>query len=321
MNVSLVIDYIRNDNLTLTASLEGEDIKIYPSRDINFTTFQVIYVSFNLTAKLGAVPGTSEIIFKIMKGSLLYLKIQEVIEIGYSFDYSNLFYQSQVVKGENILVSMNLKNFLPNATQTLNVSFTGITENSIEDFISEEILSENEIKGVTYYLKSLESITNDSIIIKMRILINATEYYSKIFTVNIIPRFEIISATYPATVPQGDTAYLIIIIRNNQDNSEQFSLFINGIKYATNIAELNTGENTIMVSTIPSVNPYEFGIKKYRVVLKDSNNEEIALFYFEVNLELSSLNLFLFYILPIIAPIGIILFFKNREIKYKKLRR
>ena len=247
--------------------------------------------------------------------------IQKEIQIGYSFDYSNLIYQNQVVKGENIFVAMNLKNFLPNATQTLNVSFTEITENSIEEFSSEETLIENEIKAVTYYLKTLESITNDSIILKMRILINATEYYSKIFTVYIIPKFEIISASYPVTVPQGDPAYLIIIIRNNQEHTEKFSLYINGIPYATNIDELNTGENTIIASTIPTINPYEFGIKKYRVVLMDSEDEEIALFYFEVNLELSVLNLLLFYILPIIAPIGIILFFKNRDIKHKKLRR
>jgi len=321
VNVSLVIDYIRNDNLTLTASLEGENIKIYPSQEINFTASHVIYVPFNLTAKLGAVPGTSEITFKILKGSLPYFEIQKAIQVGYSFDYSNLIYQNQVVKGENIYVAMNLKNFLPNATQTLNVSFTGITENSIEEFSSEEILSENERKTVIYYLKTLESIINNSITIEMRILINATEYYSTKFAVNIIPKFEILSASYPATVPQGESAYLIIIIRNNQENSEQFSLYINGIPYATNIAELNTGENIIIASTIPTINPYEFGIKKYRVVLKDSEDEEIALFYFEVNLELSVLNLLLFYLLPIIAPIGIILFFKNRDIKHKKLRR
>ena len=84
---------------------------------------------------------------------------------------------------------------------------------------------------------------------------------------------------------------------------------------------MNTGENIIIAVFTPTINPYEFGIKKYRVELKDSANEDIALFYFEVSLELSSLNLVLFYILPIIIPIGIILYFKNKEIKHKKLRR
>lgn len=321
INISLLINYIRNDNLTLTASLKGQEIEIFPSQEINFTTSQIILVSFNLTAKFGAVPGNSEIIFNIKKGNLYYFQFKKIIQIGYSFDYSDLIHQSKVVKGENIFVSMSLKNFLPNATQSLNISFIGITENNIEDYIIEELLEENEIKTVTYYLKSLESITNDTIRIKMRILINTTEYYSKLFSVEIIPKYEIISASFPEKISQGVSAYLIIIIRNNQEDPEEFSLHINGKQYTTNIDELNTGENSIVTTLIPSINPYEFGTKKYRVALKDSENEEIALFYFEVTLELSTLNLVLFYVLPILVPVGIILFYKNKEIKHKKLRR
>jgi len=321
INVSLVINYTRSDNLTLTASLEGEDIKNYPSQEINFTAFEEIRISFNLTAKFGALPGTSEISFKVKQGNLFYLEIKKVIEIGYSFDYSNLIYRSKVVPGDNIFVSMNLKNFLPNETQTLNISFIGITQNCIEDFIQEEMLSENEIKTVSYNLKSSDSIINDTIMIKMRILINITEYYSETFTIEITPRFELISVFFPESVPQGTHAYLIITIQNNQENTEAFSLYINGKRVGTNIAELITGENRIVAQVMPTINPYEFGVKKYRVVLKDSTDEEIERFYFEVAIELSTLNLVIFYILPIIVPIGIILFFKNKDIKHKKLRR
>lgn len=322
VNVSLFLNYTRNDNLTLTASIVGQDIVNYPSQEINFTSIEeIIQIDFNLTSRFGAELGSSEIFFRIKKGSIIYLEIKEVIEIGYSFDYSNLLYQDKVVKGENIFVSINLKNFLPNATQTLNVSFTGITENCIEEIISEESLSEKEIVNVVYYLKTLESILNDTIRIEMKISINTTEYYSKKFTVEIMPKFEIISATFPQSIPQGDTAYLIIIIQNNQEISEAFSLYINNVKFGTNIAELNTGENIIVAKIVPTINPYEFGIRSYRVKLTDSQDQEIALFYFETSLELSTLNLILFYLLPIIVPIGIILYFKNKDIKHKKLRR
>ncbi len=322
VNVSLFLNYTRNNNLTLTASIEGQDIVNFPSQEINFTTVEeLIQIDFNLTAKFGAEPGSSEIFFRIKSGSILYLEIKEIIEIGYSFEYSNLLYQDKVVKGENLLVSMNLKNFLPNATQTLNVSFTGITENSIEDIITEESLSEKETITVVYNLKTLESILNDTIRIEMKISINTTEYYSEIFTVEIIPKFEIISTTFPKSIPQGKTAYLIIIITNNQEISEAFSLYINDIKIGTNIADLNTGENIIVAKIVPTINPYEFGIRSYRVKLTDSKDQEIALFYFGVSLELSTLNLILFYLLPGIVPIGIILYFKNKDIKHKKLRR
>ncbi len=321
VNVSMNINYTRSEGSILTASLEGLDIIEYPSQDINFTANQEVRIDFNLTAKFDAVPGLSEISFKIKKGNILYLEIIRTIEIGYSFDYSNLLYQSSVVKGDNLVVSMNLRNFLPNATQTLNVSFTGITEGSIEDLIQEETLSENQIKSVVFILKTSESISNSTIQIKMEISINATIYYTQSFRINIIPEFEILSATFPNAVPQGESAYLIIIIQNNREIPESFSLYINNIKQGTNLNQLDTGENRIIASIIPTINPYEFGVKKYRVVLKDSEDANIASFYFEVSLEISNLNLILFYILPILAPVGIILYFKNRYLKHKKLRR
>ena len=122
-------------------------------------------------------------------------------------------------------------------------------------------------------------------------------------------------------MPQGSNAYLIIVIQNNQENPEDFSLFINGKNTATNLPELITGENTLVVEFTPTINPYEFGIKKYKIVLKDSQDDEIERFYFEITIELSTLNLIIFYLAPILVPIGIILFFKNKDIKHKKLRR
>jgi hypothetical protein len=167
----------------------------------------------------------------------------------------------------------------------------------------------------------LESIILDEISIEMSILINTTEYYSETFTIEVIPKFELISVSFPNKVPQGSIAYLIIIIQNNQENPEDFSLYINGKNSPTNLPELSSGENRIVVKITPTINPYEFGIKKYKILLKDSQEDEIGRFYFEVRIALSTLNFIIFYLAPIIVPIGIILFFKNKDIKHKKLRR
>jgi len=321
VNVSVLINYTRKDNLTLTATWEGVDIVSTPAQVINFTASEEVRISFNLTAKIGTSPGPSEIFFRIKKGNILYLEIKKIIEIGYSFDYSNLLYQSQVVSGDNIYVSMNLINFLPNASQSLNISFVGTAEKSIEYFLREETLLENEIKTVSYNLISYESIKNETISIKMSILINTTEYYTKIFTVEMIPKYEVKSVSFPGKIPQGTEGYLIIVIQNNQRNSEEFSLLINGKVVQTNLNELVLGENRIVKKIIPTLNPYEFGKKTYKIILKDNLEKDIARFYFEVELELSSLNLVLFYVLPIMIPVGIILYFLNKDIKHKKLIR
>ena len=321
LNVTLLLNYTRTEDLTLTASLEGEDIISYPSQDLNFTASTELNVSFDLTAKFGISPGPSEITFNFKRGNVTYLSVKKLIEIGYSFNYEHLIYQSKVVSGHNIQVSLDLINFLPNATQSLNISFTGILENTIETFIQEETIDKDESKSVSYYLKSLEGINFSIIRIEMNILQNATVYYTEQITIEIVPEFEIISVSFPGQVPQGSYASLIIIIQNNKDVFESFSLSINGRNIQTNIDELSPGENRITKSFIPTSNPYEFGTKVYRIVLMNSEDEEIAGFYFEVVLELSTFNLMIFYLLPSIIPVGIILYFLSRDIKHKKLRR
>ncbi|MFW9867829.1 MAG: hypothetical protein ACFFEN_17175 [Candidatus Thorarchaeota archaeon] len=322
VNITLPINYTRTDNLTLTASLEGENIVNFPSHQVNFTVSEeIIDVRFNLTARFGAIPGPSEIIFKIKKGNILYLQVREVIEIGYSFDYSNLIYQSKVVRGDNVYVSLNLINFLPNATQNLNISFTGVSENTIDSFIQEETLIEKEIKTVSYSLKTSETIKTRSIQIKMEILQNTTVYYKEVLSIELIPKYEIISASFPEISTQGANAYIIIIIKNNLHTAEEFSLFINGREVQTNINELVYGENRIVKSIVPTKNPYDFETKSYRLLLMDSADEEIVRFYFTVSLQLSTFNFVIFYLLPSIIPIGIILYFVSKEIKHKKLRR
>ncbi|MHA2038717.1 MAG: hypothetical protein ACW972_07425 [Promethearchaeota archaeon] len=321
VNITLLINNARSEDLNLTASLEGEDIVQYASQGLNFSASTQLNVSFDLTAKFGIIPGFSEITFNFKRGNIIYLSVKKILEIGYSFNYEHLIYQSKVVSGQDILVSLDLNNFLPNATQSLNISFSGLLENTIEAFTQEETINQDETKSVSYYLKTLDDIKNDSIRIEMNILQNATVYYSEELNIEVIPEFEIISISFPDQIPQGSSASLIIKIQNNKKVYENFTLSINGKDVQANIDQLSPGENWITKNFIPTINPYEFGTKTYRIILKDSENGEIARFYFEVVLELSPFNLMMFYLVPSVIPIGIILYFLSKEIKHKKLRR
>ncbi|MFW9823733.1 MAG: hypothetical protein ACFFE4_12390, partial [Candidatus Thorarchaeota archaeon] len=147
LNVTLLLNYTRVEDLTLTASLEGEDIVQYPAKVLNFTASTEMNVSFDLTAKFGVSPGPSEIKFNFKKGNTIYLSVKKVIDIGFSFNYEHLIYQSRVVSGQYIQVSLDLINFLPNVTQTLNISFTGEADNTIETFIQEETIEKDDIKS------------------------------------------------------------------------------------------------------------------------------------------------------------------------------
>ncbi|MHA1234922.1 MAG: hypothetical protein ACTSQL_07535, partial [Promethearchaeota archaeon] len=155
----------------------------------------------------------------------------------------------------------------------------------------------------------------------MKISKGDTDFYSEQFNVEIIAKFEIVSASFPETILQGSTAQFILIIQNNLDVSESFILYVNGVAVETNLNGLGPGLNRIVAEVIPSINPYDFGKKSYIFEIKDSLNEPIVEYYFEVQMELSSFNLVIFYILPVLIPISIILIYKNKEIKNKMLRR
>jgi hypothetical protein len=272
---------------------------------------------FNLTTILDASIGPHNINFKFKKGNVIYLEINRSINIGHSFDYSSLIYESSVVNGESAFVQMTLTNFLPNSTQTFNVSY--IQDDTVI-FEEEIFLYEKEIKTM-YFVLNYFAIEGNSINITMEISKGNTIFYNRQFNVEIIPKYELLSVSFPEIIEQGVIAQFILIIQNNQDKSESFTLYVNGNPVETNLNGFGPGINRITFDIIPSINPYDFGKKSYIFELRDESNNPIARFYYEVQLELSPFNLIVFYILPVLIPVCIALIYKNKEIKHKLLRR
>ena len=316
INITLPINNTRNQHVNLTVSMEGIDI-INEVQNITFNTLVLTNVTFNLTATLGAAIGPQTISFIFSEGNITYLEISKVINIGHSFDYTNFIYQNTIVDGVSAFSSLTLINFLPNSTQTLNVSY--YEDDSL--ILREEIhLNEKEIKTVYYDLIYTDTETH-IVNVTMKISKGDTEFYSKQFNVEIIEKFEIISASFPETILQGGVAQFILIIQNNHDVSEPFTLYINGAPVETNLNGLGSGINRIVAEVIPSINPYDFGKVSYTFEIRDSSDDPIVKYNFEVQMELSSFNLVIFYVLPVLIPICIILIYKSKEIKNKMLRR
>jgi hypothetical protein len=316
VNVTIPINNTRSKDVNLTVSIEGADI-VSEIQNITFITNVLTNVSFNLTTTLGAAIGPNTISFKFKEGNITYLEIIKVIDIGHSFDYSSFIYENSVVNGESASVSMILTNFLPNSTQTFNISYY---QDDTVIHKEEIFLLEKEIKTAYFILNYSETETHN-INVTMKISKNETIFYTRQFNVEIMPKYEILSIFFPETVEQGTTAQFTLIIQNNQDISESFSLYVNGEEVKTNLNGLGSGINIIVFEVIPSINPYDFGKKSYTFELRDSSNNPIAKYYYEVQLELSSFNLIVFYILPVLIPICIVLIYKNKDIKQKLLRR
>ncbi|MHA1291612.1 MAG: hypothetical protein ACTSQJ_02960 [Promethearchaeota archaeon] len=317
INITLSVESVRSKNFTLNVSVESEGI-INVHKFVNISANQETLIKFNITSNIYINPGTFRLKFYFKNGTIIYLKVIKAIEISNALEYSHLIYNNKIVSGDDILVSLNLINHLPNNSQILNISFTG---NNILNIKNEVVLNSKEIKIVSYNIQITDNIVDDTIQIEMAITKKTTIFYTKTIFIEILPEFEIISTSFPETIAQGETAYFILMVQNNRETSEEFSIYLNGEKVDTNIDELGPGENRIVVEIIPTINPYEFGKKSFTFVLKDSSDDTISQFYFEVEIKLSMFNFIFAYFLPIIIPIGIILFFKNKDIKHKLLKK
>ena len=108
---------------------------------------------------------------------------------------------------------------------------------------------------------------------------------------------------------------------NNQDSAEEFTLIINDEEVDTDLDELSPGENRIEYEIQRFYNPYEFGIKTYVIEIEDESGDSIVKEQFEYEVRISAISLIIFYILPISVAVAVILYYKNKDIKNKLLRR
>jgi len=318
LNITLQINNTRNENVLLNVSMGSVDIN-NETQLVNLERLVLTNITFNLTAKLDANLGEHELKFTFSENEIIYLEIIKIIEIGYSFDYRDFIYESRTVKGGDIALSLKVINFLPNSSQFLNISFTG--EHLSSPILDEIFLTKKEIRTLYYQLHISELIIANSTEIIMRIKKGETIFYNKSFSIQIVPKFEIISVSFPSSVPQGEYADFILVIRNNLKVSESFSLYVNGEKVNTNLLGLGPGENKIIAQVLPSIFPYDFQSKTYTFTLRDYQGEILAQYYYQIALELTTFNLIVFYVLPILIPIAILLYYKNKEIQRRLLRR
>ena len=323
-NITINVYSYYNYSLTLNVTLNGAGIEPEFKENVIFKNNNKTSVCFNITIKNSATPDDfSKIYFTFENGTVLYLEYECSIYILNALSYSNLMYNKKVVPGKDVKVFLELINFLSNETQELNLIFSGTYISLINQSIT---LQEKERRIMSISVFTLPVISESSIQVDMTISKENKIFYEEELIVSIVSKLEIKNINFPEKVKQGISflgadSYLIVVIENNLESSEEFTLFIDGEKTYSNLKELVPGKNRIEVKLSPAWNPYEFGIKTVTIEIEDSSEDVIYEKIIEYEIELSALNLIIFYMLPILFLIGIVLYYKNKEIKNKLLRR
>ena len=317
-NITLPVNNTRDQNISLTVSMEGSNI-YSESKIVQFTRFILTNISFTLEAKLGVTIGLQNISFTFKDGNIVYLKLIKTINLGHSIEYTDFLYKNRIVSGDNIQVQFNLINFLPNNTQSCNISFSGAF---IQDIRQEINLEPNEERSLYYQLITQEIIIQNSIDVNFEISKGNTILYSRTTEIAILPELEILSVAFPQAVSQGEKATFAMVIRNNRDSSIPYSLSVLSINgESIHSGGLAPGENRVQAEVLPTLFPYDFFDKTYIFQLKDDSGEIITQYYYKISINVSPTNIILFYVLPVGIAIGIILFYKNKELKHNQLRR
>jgi len=328
-NISITINNTRYNNVTLNITMQCYNIINQTQENVEFLSYlyqneTIIY--FNVTTRPDAELGPDVINFRFTLGTILYLEINASIVIGDSFKYTPLFYENEVVNGEYVQVTFNLKNYLLNATQSINVSFSGDDLINSAIFPQEVPLNPDELKFLIYQLEI--SSTDQNTTILMELSKYGIVYYNESIIISVVDPLETLRTTYPSSVAQWSYSHLIMMVENNKKSEEDYTLTITEQDpqfnlFPTNMViegKLAPGSNRLEALIYSTINPYEFGVKTYYYELKDSNGEIIESGLFQVNLELSITALFFCYIIPISIPIIGILVYKNKELKNKQLR-
>lgn len=315
-NITLILNNTRNNNMNLNFSVEADSILVNEPKEYLLNTSQLNEISANFTIKNDAEPGDYSFHFILKNESTVYFDYVKTIEIKNALQITNFIYDSKVVKGDILQINLTTTNFLQNNTQSFNLSISGDYIDNINN--QEHTLAEEEVKIISNDCNVSNTINSDTIQVEIRISKGDTTFYTKSITLEVVDIIEIVDCSFSNSATQGSSAYLVLVVKNNLKGSQEYTLYINSWKIT---GSLEPGENTIRKSVVPTINPYDFTPKTYSIKLYDQQSNEVYRNSFTVYMELSVMFLVLCYILPILAPIAIVIYFKNKQVKMDKLRR
>ncbi|TFG21198.1 MAG: hypothetical protein EU530_01010 [Promethearchaeota archaeon] len=143
-----------------------------------------------------------------------------------------------------------------------------------------------------------------------------------IFTQNLsiqaVPEIEILSiTTQTLSLLQGQAPTVTIRLFNYNSTYKQIFVKSNGVQVLDKTVIF--GETRFVVELDKNIrNPYNVGKEVYEIEIVDNLGKILATKVITVNIKPSTLNIFLFYVVPILIPVGIIVYFKYKELEQLK---
>ncbi len=317
LEINLTVSSTRNNNDFLNLYSESDSFSV-DDKNIIINGKTDTKFPINITANSNANLGNQTINFYIKNGTKTYLTFNFTIFINQSIEVLLISHKYEVFENDTLPISMSFINYLSDIEQSVKVELFGIYIENIDENVD---IAANTISSKTFYVRVNNTIHTNSTIININVSRAGESIYFIEKEISVIQPIEIKSISFPSSVYQGQRAFLIIKIINYREEPLNFTLYINNIPFPTNLDQIGYGENEIIVDFTPSINPFDFETKEYVISIKDDSGKVLIIETFQTEIRLSVLNFMIFYLIPILFPILIIIYYKNKEIKSRELEK
>jgi hypothetical protein len=325
--VKLNITYIssRPDNINATTITSGENFQTEVSNRHIITREDEIdgkvesSIIVNVKALENAQLGSQILNITVLNDDLepilldqIQLEIYSAVEVTsvfvneYMIDFNPTdilftFQNHRSSQNESVIIGIN-----GSAFKISNTTFEGITP-----------LSQ---KTATVRLEANENAKMGILDFTVTIWRNDTVIFSDVFSIQAVPEIEILEIYSDGLqVIQGQTPTVTVRLRNYNTTSQQIYIDSNGVQVLDRLVSFGESHFRVELGK-PIRNPYNIGKEVYEVKIYDESklNPPIATKVVTVDIKPSTLNIFLFYVLPLLIPVGVIVYFKYKELEQIK---
>ncbi|MHA1338501.1 MAG: hypothetical protein ACTSRZ_01270 [Promethearchaeota archaeon] len=313
--INVSIGSLRHDNITCNLTLSGEDFAETYKNNILIENYTLTYAIINITVNDFASPGIKNITLSLFNNSLLLYNTTLEIEISFAIEVESVFYNPYILDNNPSSIEIKITNNRKQLSETqLQVETSGIYFESSIQLLSQINASETKIYTVSLIPK--ENAIYGTTEFNINLSRAGVTVFSYNFTITLKPSLIVNKISASTTVIHGQKPMLGIEIQNYNSTPQQITVKVNGKEQWS--GKVYYGKNNFAIELdAPYLNPYDIKSKIYSIEIY-KEGQLIAQDTFSISQQLSISNLVVFYIIPVVVPISLMLYFKHKQLEFEK---
>lgn len=314
--INVSIGSLRYDNVTVNAEVNGTYFNTESEVNINILNMSATYFLINLSSVINIPVGSQDFTIKLYNNSLVIASATFNINVLNAIEINFVLFNQYVIDRNPYSLSITMTNHLLTLDiSTLHLDVTGDYINSISEDLS--TIQATKSKSYSVICEPLSITPFGLLDFSVNISRDGISIYYETFQVEFVPTIKCNNIIGDLTIFQGNKPSVTFDLTNYNLTSQSISIKSNGKTVWTGSIPYG---NSLIKADIDSMfwNPYSIDVKSYKIEIIDSNGVIITSYIMDVKPIISATNLFFFYVVPVVIPLGILIVYKHKEIEYEK---